>query len=237
MENTKTSKLNTYLLVFVALMSVLLIFVTGAVLITVRGNVKTGEGTPTPTPTPATPTQESRDEFVTEEGVLRRIESTLILQTTVFRIDTVVRAKREGSWFFNWGGQNILLFVQGTVTAGVDLKDLDKGDIEVSQENKTIVITLPPAQVLNAVLTDYQVENYKGEEPEEVIYDLIKEGLEAGREQIAATACESGILQYATTDAERAFTQIASFADFTGYEVVIKTTPVTDCSIDVTIEQ
>jgi hypothetical protein len=182
-------------------------------------------------------TQTSEIEILTGEGVLRRIESTNILQTTVFRIDTVVRAKKEGSWFFNWGGQNLLLFVQGTITAGVDLKELDKDDIEVSQDSRTIVITLPPAEVLSAVLDDYQVEDYKGQEPKEVVYDLIKEGLEAGREQIAAIACESGILQYATTDAERAFTQIVGFADFTGYEVVIKTTPITDCSIDVTVKQ
>jgi hypothetical protein len=65
--------------------------------------------TPVPSPTPI---------IITDAGALRRIESTQILQTTVFRIDTLVRAKKEGSWFFNWGGQNLLLFVKGKVIAG-----------------------------------------------------------------------------------------------------------------------
>jgi hypothetical protein len=71
--------------------------------------------TPTPTPTP---------QVLTRAGVVRRIGSVQILQTTFFRVDTVVRAVKEGSWFFNWGGQNLLLFVEGTVTAGIDLSEL-----------------------------------------------------------------------------------------------------------------
>lgn len=193
MENAKTSKLSTYLLVFIASVSVLAVCVTSVVLILLLSSDGDGQKEESAVATQLA-TQTSEIEILTEEGVLRRIESTNILQTTVFRVDTVVRAKKEGSWFFNWGGQNLLLFVQGTITAGVDLKELDKDDIEVSQDSRTIVITLPPAKVLSAVLDDYQVEDYKGQEPKEVVYDLIKEGLEAGREQIAAIACESGIL-------------------------------------------
>lgn len=73
------------------------------------------EATPTVPPT-ATIVPSPTPIIITEAGVLRRIESKQILQTTTFRIDTLVRAKKEGSWFFNWGGQNLLLFVKGTVT-------------------------------------------------------------------------------------------------------------------------
>lgn len=182
--------------------------------------------TPTPRPTPTSTAQ-----VITGAGVVKRIESVRILQTTVFRIDTVVRAKKEGSWFFNWGGQNLLLFVQGTVTAGIDLGELDERHVQVSQDTRTIVITLPPAKVLSAVLDDHQVENYMGEKPDKVDLDLLEDGLEAGRQQIATTACESGILQYATRDAEATFGQIVSLVDFGDYQVVIKTTPVDDCTI------
>ena len=60
---------------------------------------------------------------------------------------------------------------------------------------------------------------------------FVEEGLAAGRQQIATTACESGILQYATKDAEAAFVQIMSLADFADYEVVVETAPVNDCNI------
>jgi hypothetical protein len=187
---------------------------------------------PTKTPTPD-PSPEPQPTLITAPGVLRRIESVSILQTTIFRIDTVVRAKRDGSWFFNWGGQNLLLFIQGTVTAGIDLSELDEDDIDISHGRKIITITLPPAKVLSAVLDDHQVENYQGERPEKVDLDLLEDGLEAGRQQIAETACESGILEYATRDGKAAFEQILSVADLGDYQVVVETTPVTDCTIEV----
>ena len=178
--------------------------------------------TPSPTPTP---------HVITNAGVVKRIESVGILQTTLFRIDTVVRAKKEGSWFFNWGGQNLLLFVQGTVTAGIDLGELTADNVQVSQDTRTIVITLPPPQVLGAILDDYQVETYQGEKPARVDYELLEEALTAGRKQIATTACESGILQYAARDTEAAFAQIMGLLDFADYQIVIQSAPVSDCTI------
>ena len=178
--------------------------------------------TPSPTPTP---------HVITNAGVVKRIESVGILQTTLFRIDTVVRAKKEGSWFFNWGGQNLLLFVQGTVTAGIDLDELSEDNVQVSQDTRTILITLPPPQVLDAILDDYQVENYQGDKPARVDTELLEEALAAGRQQIATTACESGILQYASRDTEAAFAQIIGLLDFSDYQIVLQSSPVPDCAI------
>jgi Protein of unknown function (DUF4230) len=180
--------------------------------------------TPVPSPTPV---------IITDAGALRRIESTQILQTTVFRIDTLVRAKKEGSWFFNWGGQNILLFVKGKVTAGIDLKELQAGNVSVSQDRRLIVIRLPPAKVLNAALENYEIEDFAGNKPSSVDTNLLADGLEAGRRQIAATACEDGILEHATNDAKEAFERILSFAEFADYQVLITTSPPAACTFDV----
>ena len=216
METGKRNTLFHFLLAWVALL--------------IAALACSNDPTPTPTLTP-TPTPTSTPYVITSPGVVKRIGSVSILQTTLFRIDTVVRAKKEGDWPFNWGGQNLLLFVQGTVTAGIDLGELTEDNVEVSQDTRTIVVTLPSAKVLSAVLDDHQVETYEGERPDEVNLDLLEEGLAAGRQQIATTACESGILQYATKDAEAAFVQIMSLADFADYEVVVETAPVNDCNI------
>jgi hypothetical protein len=185
----------------------------------------------TPTPTPS-PTPRPADDEVTKamEGFVKRIESVSVLQTTIFRVDTVVRAKKEGG-LFNWGGQNLLLFVQGVVTAGIDLDELDEDDIDISHTRKAITITLPPAKVLSAVLDAHQVENYRGEEPEMVDLSLLEKGLKDGRQQIAETACDSGLLGNATRDSKAAFERILSLVDLGDYQIVVKTTPVTECKI------
>jgi hypothetical protein len=230
MEDSKAKQfwLYPFLLVSVALLVALGFLV---------GDIFSGPPeTETPTPTPAasaTPPQEPTATIITGPGILRRIESTMKLQTTVFRIDTVVRAKKEGKTFLNLGGQNLLLFVRGTVTAGVDLSELNEKHIEVSQESKTIVITLPPAKILGAALDDYEVEDYSGEKPESVDLALLEEGLSAGREQIEATACTDKILERATIDAEQAYKQMISFVDFTDYEVVVKSSQVGECAMEV----
>ena len=228
----KSSKKN--IIVIAGILVLLVVAITWLVLVWSPNEADKGDETPV---VAAQPTQKPEIQIWTNSGVLKRIESTNVLQTTVFRVDTVIRTEKEGSWFFNWGGQNLLFFVQGVVTAGVDLRELGEENIDVSQSSKTIVITLPPAKVISAEIESYRVEDYQGQEPDEVYLELIEQGLEVGKTQVAATACESGILQYATMDAEKAFSQIMSFAEFTGYEVVVKTTPVTDCSINVSVKQ
>ena len=133
-----------------------------------------------------------------------------------------VRAKKQGSWFFNMGGQNLLVFVKGSVTAGVDLKELK--NVVVSEDERTIIITLPPAKILSATLDSHEIQNYDGETPSDVKPDLLDAALNAGRQQIAATACEDGIMQRATDDAKIAFEHILSFADLAGYKVSVLTT-------------
>lgn len=219
------------------LVLVVLVLVAGAgVFLGRRGAGGETAAAPTPTAAPtATPVLAPTPVIITDAGVLHRIESTQILQTTVFRIDTLVRAKKAGSWFFNWGGQNLLLFVNGKVTAGVDLSELKANNISVSQERKTIEIRLPQAKVLSAILDNYEIENYDGSKPGSVDPSLVKQGLEAGREQVATTACKDGILDRASDDAKTAFENIISFAEFADYKVMIVTSPVAACTIDVVV--
>ena len=83
-KNAKTSKLNTYLLAFIAVTSVLLVCVTSVVLIFVLKSGENDNEDNTPTAV-AQPTQTSDIQILTSDGVLKRIESTNVLQTTVFR--------------------------------------------------------------------------------------------------------------------------------------------------------
>jgi hypothetical protein len=183
---------------------------------------------PTPTPVP-TPTPH----IMTAAGVLQRIDRTMALETTVFRIDTVVRAEENTAWWEKLWQQRMLIFVKGTVTAGVDLSELGEEDVRISNDSRTITLTLPPAKVLRAELVDHQVETYGGGIPRNVDLETYEAALSAGRQQIAATACSSGILDYATRDAELAFDQIFGLVEVEGYSVRVETTPPGACAIEV----
>jgi hypothetical protein len=185
---------------------------------------------PLPTPTPApTPTPH----IMTAAGVLQRIDRTMVLQTTVFRIDTVVRAEEDTAWWEKLWQQRLLVFVQGAVTAGVDLSELGEENVAVSNEDRVVTLTLPPAKVLSAELVDHQVETYGGGVPRNVDLETYEAAQAAGRRQIAATACSSGILDYATRDAQLAFDQIFGLIEVEGYTVLVETTPPGECAIEV----
>jgi Protein of unknown function (DUF4230) len=104
------------------------------------------------------------------------------------------------------------------------------------QDRHQIVIRLPPAKILSAALESYEIEDYQGQQPSSVDTNLLKAGLEAGRQQVAETACEDGILARATEDAQQAFERIASFAQFTDYTVVVITSPPAACAMDVVLK-
>jgi hypothetical protein len=183
---------------------------------------------PTPTPVP-TPTPH----IMTAAGVLQRIDRTMVLQTTVFRIDTVVRAEEDTAWWERLWQQRMLVFVEGAVTAGIDLSELGEEDVHVSNDSRTITLTLPPAKVLRAELVHHEVQTYGGGIPRNVDLATYEAALAAGRQQIAATACSSGILDYATRDAELAFDQIFGLVEVEGYSVLVETTPPGACVIEV----
>lgn len=197
------------------------------------GTPATTQATAVPTPVP-TPTLT----VITEAGVLRRIESMSTLQTTMFRVDTVVRAKeRDKQVFlvFTQKGERLLLFVKGHVTAGVDLKELTAEDITVDAANRSVNIRIPAAKILDAVLDDYTVETYEGAVPEDVSREALQTGLERGREQIAATACESGVLDQATKDARQAFGDLITLLNLPNYNIEVVARPPGLCAIGVTL--
>ncbi|HEX4343583.1 MAG TPA: DUF4230 domain-containing protein [Verrucomicrobiae bacterium] len=55
----------------------------------------------------------------------------------------------DAKWY---GDNHVMLLAQGVVTAGIDLKQLQDKDIEVSGTN--VIVHLPPAQIMDAHLDD-----------------------------------------------------------------------------------
>ena len=229
--NTETTSQNRKNTILAIIGTVLVAGICGFLGIIIGIYVINGPGTQT-SEAMTGPTATSTPD-ISAGGILRRIETTSILQTTVYRIDSVVRAKKEGSWFFNWGGQNIILFVQGSVTAGLDLSELKESDIQVSPEKRTITIHLPPVKILNASLDDYVVETFEGDEPRDVDLQLLQEGLEDGKLKIKEIACTDRIMERATLDSKEVFQDMISLIDFGDFVIIVESSPTPECSFEV----
>lgn len=118
--------------------------------------------------------------------------------------------------------RKILLIVPGTVTAGVDLDDIDGEHVSINEDEKTIAITLPHAEIIQEPSLEFeQVQTYsvegifRAEVDWEEAYELAAEAKTLVKEEAIA----QGLLQLAETNAEKT---LKEFYSQLGYEVSVK---------------
>ena len=80
--------------------------------------------------------------------LLREVKPLAQLVTVQYIVQKYVE-QVDAKWY---GDNKVMLLAQGVVTAGIDLKQLEDKDIEVSGTN--VIIHLPPAQIMDAHLDD-----------------------------------------------------------------------------------
>lgn len=114
-------------------------------------------------------------------------------------------------------GESLLLIAAGDVRAGVDLDDLEQGDVRVEGENVTI--DLPEPEILSSGLDEDRTRVYDREQgllnfsPDE---DLETEARREAVAEIEAAARENGIMGRAQENAEnslRAFIRSLGFEE------------------------
>lgn len=81
-------------------------------------------------------------------GLLEQVKPLAQLATIQYIVQKYVE-QVDSKWY---GDNKVMLLAQGVVIAGIDLKQLEDKDIEVSATN--VIIHLPPAQILDAHLDD-----------------------------------------------------------------------------------
>lgn len=82
-------------------------------------------------------------------GLLREVQQLSELVSVKYSIQKVVGLKEEKVPF---GSESILLVVQGSVLAGVDLKEMEERDVRVEQH--TVFLKIPQARILHVYLDD-----------------------------------------------------------------------------------
>lgn len=180
--------------------------------------------TPGPTPTP---------KIVTSGEVVRQIQQLHRLETSSYSVQTVVSVERPGG-VLGIGRQKVLVVVQGTVIAGIDLNKLRGQDVVVSPDGKRVSVRLPEAEILTNALDENKTQIYDFQtglftRPDT---NLILEAQKAGAAQVLQTACKEGILQRATDNSQRSIRQLLAAV---GYERVdIEEGSVPDCPVAAT---
>jgi hypothetical protein len=117
--------------------------------------------------------------------------------------------------------QKVLLIVPGSVTAGVDLQSIKERDVKINEEEKSMEITLPRAEIIQEPSLDFeQVQTFsvegvfRKEVDWEKGYDLASEA----QELVKKEALEQGILQMAENNAEKT---LKEFFSQMGYQVTV----------------
>src|SRR5512143_3824275 len=91
---------------------------------------------------------------ITSGEVIEKIRAASYLTTTKYTIQVVAKSETPGFLIFGWA--KMLIIAKGTVEAGIDLNQLTAKDVSVSEDGKSITVTLPPVMIRNR---DYSLSN------------------------------------------------------------------------------
>lgn len=152
---------------------------------------------------------------ISEQTVIKEISALNRLETASFTIEKVIDAGTSGNTFEEiLFGDRILLIAHGQVIAGIDLSRLNSDDISINGD--TIRLSLPAPEILVTNLDNDQSRVYdrrqglltKGDS------NLESAARRAAEETIQDAACQGGILNEASTNAQKQLTALLKAFQF-----------------------
>ncbi|WP_298816627.1 DUF4230 domain-containing protein [Chloroflexus sp.] len=173
-------------------------------------------------------------QIISGAAVVQRIQQLSRLETSKYTIERVIDIRQGsnipiiGDWL---AGDALLLIAHGTVVVGVDLSRLTPDAVTVSPDGKQITVRLPPVQVFSATLDNGKTRVYSRDRglfaPENPNLETLAR--QAAEQQILQAACEDGIMEQGTRNAELALRQFLGLIDGVNVEVV--TSPPESCAV------
>jgi hypothetical protein len=168
-------------------------------------------------------------EQITINIVITDIKQVSQLVTTKYTIQQVDR--RDGP---TW---RLIMIEKGTVEAGLDLKQITESNVTISEDNKSIIVNLPPVMILTErdhIVSDAPEDTYRYDYWNFIAWitgnDVQALMVSEADDRMLETACKDGILKDATEDAQAA---IERFLRNTapGYDITVVSAPVpTECT-------
>lgn len=173
-------------------------------------------------------------QIISGAAVVQRIQQLSRIETSKYTIERVIDIRQGsnipiiGDWL---AGDALLLIAHGTVVVGVDLSQLTPDAVTVSPDGKQITVRLPPVQVFSATLDNSKTRVYSRDRglfaPENPNLETMAR--QAAEQQILQAACEDGIMEQGTRNAELALRQFLGLMD--GVVVEVITSPPAECKV------
>jgi hypothetical protein len=157
---------------------------------------------------------------VSSPAIVERIRKLSRLETVVYSMDKIVEGERESPVLPNFlVGDKLLLIAHGEVVAGVDLGQLQPGDVSVNGD--AVRIHLPNAQVLSTRIDNTRTHVYSRTTGVMVTADPTLESKvrEAAEQQIGQAAIADGILDRAHQNAQASVSTLLYGLGFHNVEV------------------
>jgi Protein of unknown function (DUF4230) len=139
---------------------------------------------------------------VDQPTIVRQIQQLQRLETVSYTADKIISGGHANAYLPNFlAGDRLLLVVHGEVVAGINLADLQPGDVEI--QGRKVSIHLPPAEVLSTRIDSAKTRVYSREtglfsSPDPNLESEVR--AEAERE-LQQDAVQDGILKTATDNA------------------------------------
>jgi hypothetical protein len=99
---------------------------------------------------------------VNQPTIVRQIQQLQRLETVSYTADKIISGGHANAYLPNFlAGDRLLLVVHGEVIAGINLADLQPGDVEI--QGQKVSIHLPPAEVLSTRIDSARTRVYSRE--------------------------------------------------------------------------
>jgi hypothetical protein len=151
-------------------------------------------------------------------SVVMKIRQLNRLETVTYSVDKIVEGERDSIWWPNFlAGDKIILVAHGEVIGGVDLSQLQPGDVSVSGD--AVRVRLPAPQVLTTRIDNQATRVYSRLTGLLVSADPNLESEVRGQaeQQISQAAISEGILDKARQNAR---TSVAALLSGLGFRTV-----------------
>lgn len=153
-------------------------------------------------------------------AVVEQIRRLARLESVDYSVDKIVESSRQSPLLPNFlAGDKLLLVAHGEVIAGVDLSQLNKGDVRV--EGSTVHVRLPAAQVLVTRVDNTRTQVYSRTTGLLVPADpnLESQARQTAEQEITKAALADGILDKARQNARVAVTGLLYALKFRNVDV------------------
>jgi hypothetical protein len=153
-------------------------------------------------------------QMVDEQTIVRQINDISRLETQSMLINTTFKLTNDeadtiGAW---WDGEILQMRAVGTVVAGVDLNDMSVNDIVVSDDGRTVTMSLAEVKILSLTMDQAQTQPLSYEKGLGLIFksgiDMTEQAYAVAHDNILREACRSGIMDNAAKNAITQLTQL-----------------------------